>query len=528
MKKILVLLLLSLLFTGCTKGKNDSEATVLHDNLQLKQVQINSFDPIDAYHAGHIQVIKQIYNTLTDIDQQGKIIPSLASSWKTSDGKIWFFKLRTDVLFADDSSLKSKTKQLFEAKDVKYSLERLLHKNSKSLGASYFLNIIGVEEFRSGASENIKGIEVTDQHNIVFTLIRKNFNFPNILSLPYASIVKKQTIDFYGDDSHLHPVGTGPFKLAQYEPNNKIVLQKNVLYWEKFNGKQLPMIDGVTIHLTTDDNLAFLMFKNKKIDFLELNLPLKHQIENTHMSFKPIIESLAGSQLNFYLYNLEKIKNKEVRKAISHAINRNKLQELLQKQGIVADSLFPLSVFKAIGIPNSRLTFSSEKSKKLSGYKFSLKLVCFEDILSRTLAEQIAKELGKYSIDVNIEAVTFPVLVDRLTKEDYDLIQIYWGPMYSDVGHYLTPFKAASFPPTGNNFNKYSNTAFDKLIKEASLSPPDKQDELYLKAQEVILEDMPFLLLYYKNQLRATNNKFDMPLHPLGYRTYKYSRRNSH
>ena len=56
---------------------------VLRDVFQLQQAQINSFDPVFAYHAGHIHIVKQIYNTLTDIDFNGKTIPSIASNWKS-------------------------------------------------------------------------------------------------------------------------------------------------------------------------------------------------------------------------------------------------------------------------------------------------------------------------------------------------------------------------------------------------------------------------------------------------------------
>ena len=66
--------------------KSKSEV-VLNDILQLQQVQISSFDPVDAYHAGHIQMVKQLYNTLVDIDFNGKPVPSLSERWESKDGK---------------------------------------------------------------------------------------------------------------------------------------------------------------------------------------------------------------------------------------------------------------------------------------------------------------------------------------------------------------------------------------------------------------------------------------------------------
>ena len=73
---------------------------------------------------------------------------------------------------------------------------------------------------------------------------------------------------------------------------------------------------------------------------------------------------------------------------------------------------------------------------------------------------------------------------------------------------------------------KYSNIEFDKIVNESQKLPQDKQKEQYLKAQEIILNDMPFFLAFYKNMIRVSNGKFTMPLHPLGYRFYKYAKKN--
>jgi len=86
---------------------------VLNDILSLQQMQISSFDPSDAYHAGHIQMVKQLYNTLVDIDLDGKPVPSLAERWQSTDGKTWRFYLRQNVYFIDDLCFKTKTERVF-------------------------------------------------------------------------------------------------------------------------------------------------------------------------------------------------------------------------------------------------------------------------------------------------------------------------------------------------------------------------------------------------------------------------------
>lgn len=496
---------------------------VLTDVLRLQQMQISSFDPLDAYHAGHIQIVKQLYNTLVDIDFNGMPIPSLSKRWESKDGRTWRFYLVKNVKFTDNSCFVNKSDRNFTTADVLYTFERLLNKDSKSLGVSYFTNIEGVNKFRNGESDTINGIRIINNYTIDFILSEIDFSFPALLTLPYVSIVNQKAVDFYGTNYNQNPVGTGPFILQTYEPNEKIILLKNKEYWEKQKNHKLLNVDKVIINLTIDDNLTLLMFKNSNIDFLDLSLPMSKQIKALNIPFNYEIEIVETPQLNYYLYNLEKLKNRNIHKGINYAINRNELQKILSGEGTITKGLYPPSIFNNLVSKNDFLNYDPNKAKKYLNNIKHLKLVCFEDILSRSIANFIAKSLKIYDIDITIESVPFPVLVDRLTSGEYDLIQIYWGPFFAEVNHYLAPFMTSSFPPTGNNFNKYSNPEFDKLVTEAKSLPTHQRNESYLKAENIIFNDMPFLLLYFKNTIRVSNEKFDLPLHPLGYKFYKYA-----
>jgi len=391
MKNIIIFIIFVFVtLNSCNTVKND-EQLILKDVWKLEQAQINSFDPLDAYHAYHIQLVKQLFNTLTDLDSTGKIIPSLAVSWETENGKDWIFHLRNDVWFFNDSCFSEKEERKFSAKDVKYTFERLLSPSSNSLGVSYFTNISGVKEYMESSSTSIQGIKPIDNNTISFNLVKPDYNFPNLLSLPYCSIVKEKAVE--KTDSKQHPVGTGPFILEKYISNQSISLTKNPEYWEKSGNVSLPVVDKVEIALTTDDNYSFLLFKNQKTDFLELNLPLAKQLESTSLPFdykKDVVESV---QLNFYLFNLGKIKNPQIRKGINYAIDRSKIQKILGNNGTVTKSLYP-KIFEDLSQPKQILEYNSTKAKEILTKPMNLKLVVFEDILSRSLANQIKEDLA--------------------------------------------------------------------------------------------------------------------------------------
>ncbi len=519
---VLIFLLIGLL--GFCSSCSDGELSYncINDVFILQNAQINSFDPLDAYHDAHIQIVKQVYNTLTDVDINGEIIPSLAKSWKTNDGIRWTFQLRNDILFSSDACFNSETERLFSARDVKYSFSRLLEQSSKSLGVSYFGNINGFKEYRNGETEEITGLIVESDTTIVFLLSKPDFNFPSLLALPFASIVKKEAVVYYNDNFKLHPVGTGPFCLLEYKSDDRITLSKNVSYWETNDNVSLPVIDTVNIYIEKDDNRAFLMFKNRVVDFLELNLPLNRQLSNTQLPFDYSIEVIDQALLNFYLFNLENVEP-SIRKGVNYGIGREGFQEILGQQGKVTKSLYP-KIFPSLSRDINILSFSHDSASKYLDRPIQLNLVCFEDALSRALAEYISRSLEEFDIQVNIESVSFPILVDKLNTGKYDLIQLYWGIAYSDVRHFLNPFLTLSFPPSGNNFNKYSNLYFDSLVEKTPRLDKSTHVERYLIAQDTILNDMPFYLAYYKNSVRASNQKYTIPIHPLGYRLYKFAK----
>ena len=159
---IAIIVVGSIFLFACHDSQKPESELVLNDILRLQQAQINSFDPLDAYHAGHIQIVKQLYNTLVDINLNGRPVPSLSEKWESIDRKTWRFHLRKNIYFADDPCFANKSERIFAATDVKYTFERLLNKASKSLGVSYFTNILGAQKYREGKTNSIEGVRVVD------------------------------------------------------------------------------------------------------------------------------------------------------------------------------------------------------------------------------------------------------------------------------------------------------------------------------------------------------------------------------
>jgi peptide/nickel transport system substrate-binding protein len=499
----------------------------LRDVLLLNQTQISSFDPLDAFHEGHIQIVKQVYETLTDVDAGGSCVPLLADKWETRDNRIWRFHLKKNVYFAESAAFGPDAERLLDAEDVVYSFMRLLVPESKSLGVGYFDDIAGLDAFRSGNETKLSGVRALSKDVVEFELTKPDAGFPCVVSIPFASIVKQKVVTHFGEDFKLNPVGTGPFLFASFEPDQRIILHRNPTFRNGSGEPQTPSVDEVHLQLTRDENAAYAAFASGASDFLALDFAGLTRLRREASFSAAEITSQPTAKLQLYLFNLKNVAEPDIRRAISAAIDRQKLQNLLGDSGVVAESIFPRAIFPQLSDKHPALIPAGSRSapKASSKPKKELRLVCFNDTLSRAVASRMADDLQALGYTLRIEAATFPVLVERLTRGEYDLIQIYWGPLYAEPAHYLGPFLTSQFPPQGNNFNQYSNPAFDARVALAKESgDAEVRRNLFLEAQDILLRDMPLLPLYFENLVRVSDKKFDMPTHPLLYRRYNLAR----
>ena len=166
-----------------------------------------SLDPILTTHQPSAQIYEHLYSTLVQPDPEtGKLIPDLAESWEVPDPKTFIFKLRQGVKFHSGRGL--------TAEDVKYSFDRLLDPKNNAPIKAY----VGP----------IDKIEVLGDYSIKFTQKEVYAPFLNAIAdrRPIA-IVDRETVE--KNDGKLSAVsnGTGPYKLVEYIPDNKIVMERH-------------------------------------------------------------------------------------------------------------------------------------------------------------------------------------------------------------------------------------------------------------------------------------------------------------
>ena len=230
-----------------------------------------------------------------------KLKPSaaLAMPEVSDDFKTFVFRIRPGIYFADDPAFKGKRRELV-AEDYVYSFKRMYDPQVQSPGQSILEDegIIGLRELREAALKDkkpfdydreVEGLKAVDRYTLRVRLRESRPRHLYTWAAPDVfGAVAREVVEAYGDKIMEHPVGTGPFRLAEWRRSSRIVLERNPNYREvryhaepnaddtegqalakRFEGRRVPMIDRVEIAIIEEAQPRWLAFLNHEQDFLE-------------------------------------------------------------------------------------------------------------------------------------------------------------------------------------------------------------------------------------------------------------------
>ena len=512
----IVLLLIVLVFFSCSINSNDKDHLVFRYN---EHKNISSLDPAFAKDNADIWVVNQLFNGLVEMDKDLNIIPSIAKNWSISDdGKTYAFNLKTNIKFHEHELLNNRK---VIAKDFSYSFDRILDKKLASPGAWVL--------------DKVKNYEAVND-SLFKIQLKEPFNaFLGILSMKYCSVVPKEIVEHYGNGFRKNPVGTGPFKFKRWEENIKLVLRKNVHYFEKDEKENpLPYLEAVAITFIPEKQSEFLEFVQSNLDFISgLDDSYKDEILNTDGTlsnkYSKNINVVRAPYLNteylgFYNESTNSaVKSKLIRKAINYGFDRNKMIKFLRNGiGVNANSGFIPD-----GLPGySKKAFykyNPELAKKLvvdyintSGDQSpTLRLTTTSNYL--VFCEFIQKEIEKIGINIIVDVIPPSSLKEAKANGKLDFFRASWVADYPDAQNYLSLYYSKNFAPLGPNYTHFSNETYDKLYEESLGETKQIKKEIhYKKMDSIIMEESTIVPLFYDEVIRFSHkNIFNLGVNPI-------------
>lgn len=523
--KLYKLFFLALLtsFLSCKNEKKVTKYKIFNYN---QDSDIASLDPAFAIKQGNIWAVNQLFNGLVCLNKKLVIVPSIAKKWTISpDGRTYTFNLRNDVYFHDDPVFDNGKGRKLTAHDFVFSFNRIIDTKTASPGAWIFND--KVLKINDSTYSDTCFFAVND--SVLKINLQKPFSpFLQILTMPYAYVLPKEVIAKWQKDFRTHPIGTGPFKFKMWEEKTTLVFEKNANYWKKDSlGNKLPYLDGVNISFIGDRNIAFMLFKQKKIDFISgLDENSRDLVFNSDGSIGktfameynvqkiPYMNTeYLGFQLDKNTYDDKKnpLLQLKIRQALNYSLNRAQMvQYLLSSVGKSGDNgmipPFMLSKKYQYGY-----TYNIEKAQKLlteAGYPNSkglptLTLSTLTRFPYKEICEFAQREWAKIGIKVAIETLDYPTLLENISKGNIKFFRASWQGDYSDPENYMALFYSKNFTPSGPNKTRFSSKEFDKLY-ENTLNESNEliRNKNYFLMDSLVMAQSPVIVLFYDEVVR--------------------------
>lgn len=532
------LLICGLAIASCTRQREDGHNIFRYN----ESAGISSLDPAMARNQANMWPVHQIFNTLVELDSQMQIKPSLAKRWELSEDQLQLrFYLRDDVYFHDDPCFPESKGRKLTARDVAFSLQRIIDPLTASPGAWIFNDRL----------DSLQAFNALNDSTLHINLKRPFQPLLQILTMKYCSVIAPEAASKYGKDFGRHPVGTGPFALKNWHEGEAILLKKHNRYFERDAwGRSLPYLDGVFIGFAGSKLAEFLEFRQDRLDFLnDLDASIKDEVLTRSGALKPAWNGKLilqkGPYLNTeylgiltekYIRKDDPLSKTAVRQAIAYAINREKMLVYLRNAiGTAAHSGF---------VPPGLPSYNPER---VGGYRYNpelarqlireagygpkqpmprIKLITIPNYAA--LGSFIVNELQQAGIPAEVEVLQKSLLLEQMAAGSVSFFRGSWIADYPDAENYLSVFYGSN--PAPPNYTKFQNAQFDTWYRKALAEPNDStRYNLYQQMDSLVMQALPVIPLWYDQVLHLVKPGISgFPVNSLNMLELRHLKKNSH
>jgi peptide/nickel transport system substrate-binding protein len=480
-----------------------------------------NLDPRYATDGTTQRIDRLIFSGLVTRDEQMNLHGDLAESWETPDPLTYVFKLRSGVKFHDGRPLTSK--------DVKATIEYMMDPANKSP--------------KRGSFNMIASIEAPDAETVIFHLKE-----------PYASFVwnmEKSAVGIVpagsGIDFAKKPVGSGPFRFVSQAQDDAVVLSRNDGYkvaseekrqrrdaedtegaQRREEGEAKGGVQRVTFRVVPDAIVRALELRKGSADVEMSSLspdmvPVLEKRKELQVTEEP------GTNFAYLGVNLEDpiLKKKEVRQGLAYATDREALVKyLLRDQARLASGILPPNHW-AYEDDVKKYAFDPAEAERLldaagfprgaDGVRIRLTLKISTQEQARLVGAALQDQWKKVGVALEVRPLELATLLADLDKGNFQLSYSIWVGANNDPDIFDLVFSSKKMPPNGRNRGHYRNARVDELILEIRAEmDQEKRKTLCSKVQKILAEELPYVPMWYVDQVSVHRRGLEVELTPTG------------
>jgi peptide/nickel transport system substrate-binding protein len=467
---------------------------------------VTSIDPQFFNLFPNNNIAEHIFDKLVQMDPDSRMIPGIATSWKTINPTTWEFKLRKGVKFTDGTEL--------TAEDVAFTLDRVPNvPNSPGPFTAYTKMIIGKE--------------IVDPYTIRLKTAAPHPLMPNDLSTIYILSKKAATGASTEDfNSGKAAIGSGRYKLVRYVSGDRVELVRNDAYW----GEKSPW-EKVTFKIIKNEPARVAALLSGDVDAIEqpptadlarikadpkftVTSKISHRViyfNFDHLQrVSPFVTAKDGKPLD-----KNPLLDVRVRRAISKAINRQAIADrVMEGQAIPSGQLVSDKLFG--NVPGLKAdAYDPEGAKKLlaeagypDGFAITIHGPAGRYVNDEKIVQAVAQMLTRVGIVSKVETAPMAPYSARAAKQEYSFHMVGWGASTGEASSPLRSLLATFNRDKGLgavNWGRYSNVKVDYLIEQALQQVDDENRRVMLQnATKLAMEDLGIMPIHFQFTIWAT------------------------
>jgi oligopeptide transport system substrate-binding protein len=518
------------------------------------------FDPVKTTDLYSSSISSNIFETLVVYDYLSrplKLIPNTIEAMPeiSADGKVYTFHIRKGIYFADDPAFKGKKREL-TAEDYAYSLKRLVDPAVHSPTGYLIEDVVeGLHDYVKSLNgkaldydKPLPGLRALDRYTLQIRLKEPNTSFIYVVAMSHLAAVAREVIEANAANTMAHPVGTGPYRLVEWKPGNKIVLEANPNFRDytlptegsgkgldariaaDLKGKKLPLVGRVEVSIIEEEQPRLLSFANQQLDYIYVPFSAANTVlqpDPEHPGESRLLKKWADKgvklqqelapEINYTYFNMkdpviggEGKQHTALRRAIGMAYNvervirdirkgqAKRMQNIIPRDFLGNDPNFQGSLPYDPALANALLDEAGYKigadgfRTNPDGSRLELELASTPTANDRMFDEAWQDAFDHVKIHLKFKIAKWNELYKSATEGRLQMWDSAWTADYPGADNFLQLLYGPNSGQTNNG--NFQNKEYDDLYRKSlSMTDGPERNAIYLRMNKIVAGLTPWV-----------------------------------